>query len=104
LIIILSSLGLERYYKYDTNEQWREVAQLINHNSKSDDIVVLCEEYYLDPFDYYYKGNMIQTGISNLDDAQHFVDNFGNVTNNLIIKWTDLLRSKSPPSIGIKVV
>jgi len=73
LIVILSSIGLQTYYKYPVKEQWREVAQLIDSNSKSDDIILVSEGYYLSPFNYYYKGNLREVGINNLEDAQQFV-------------------------------
>jgi hypothetical protein len=77
LIVILSSLGLEQYYQSPTNEQWKEVAQLVDSNSKPNDVIVFCEQYYNIPFDYYYKGDLQQTGFNDVEEAKKFVDSTG---------------------------
>lgn len=96
LIIILSSLGINSYYKIDIKEQWREVAQYIGPNSKSGDLIVFSESYYSGPFNYYYKGNLPESGIMNLEDAQKFVSSQGNeVVKNRGRIWFVLAHNKS---------
>ncbi len=73
LIVVLSSLGLQSYYRNDVKEQWREVAQLIGSDSRPEDVIVFCAGYYQSPFNYYYRGNVREVGIISLEDAQKFV-------------------------------
>jgi mannosyltransferase len=73
LIVVLSSIGLRDYYRFDIKEQWREVAQLIRSESGPGDAIILCEGYYASPFNYYYHGQLRETGIFNVEDAQKFV-------------------------------
>jgi mannosyltransferase len=73
LIVVLSSIGLSTYYRYDVKEQWREAAQLVDSRAQSGDVIVICEGYYRSAFDYYYRGNLREEGIFNLEDARKFV-------------------------------
>jgi mannosyltransferase len=63
LIILLSSLGLQSYYKNDVKTQWREVADFIEQNSLRNDAIIFCSDLYQVPFDYYYQGEMAEFGI-----------------------------------------
>jgi len=74
LIVILSSIGLQQYYRYDTKEQWREVAQLITSEAQLGDILFISEKYYQEPFAYYYKGEIEQIGFNDLDEAKILLD------------------------------
>jgi len=74
LIVILSSIGLQQYYRYDTKQQWREVAQLITLEARPGDIVFISEKSYQEPFAYYYKGGIEQNGFNDLDEAKILLD------------------------------
>jgi mannosyltransferase len=63
LIIILSSFGLQSYYKNDVKEHWREAANLVELNSMRNDAIIFCAFYYRVPFDYYYQGDLAEFGI-----------------------------------------
>ena len=79
-IALLSSLGLyQSYYKNDVKEQWREVASLVELNSKGNDVIIFCADYCQVPFDYYYKGDLpefgIGKGVEETQELATFVDN-----------------------------
>jgi mannosyltransferase len=76
-IVAFSSWGLADYYKYVTNEQWRETAQLVESKAEPGDVIVFCESYYEGAFDYYYKGQLEETGFNSLSEAQQFVSTKG---------------------------
>ena len=63
-IIVLSSLGLQHYYINDVKPQWREVAAHIQANSNDHDVIVFCVDYIQNPFDYYYTGDLKETGVN----------------------------------------
>jgi mannosyltransferase len=70
-IILLSSFGLQSYYKNDVKEQWREVANLVELNSMRNDVIIVCAFYYRLPFDYYYQGDLAEFGIArDLEDTE----------------------------------
>jgi len=77
-IILLSSFGLQSYYKNDVKEQWREVANLVELNSMRNDVIIVCAGYYRLPFDYYYQGVLKEVGIGrDVEDTEElttFVD------------------------------
>jgi mannosyltransferase len=95
LIVVLSSLGLRDYYRYDIKEQWREVARMIDSKAQSEDIIVVCEGYYATPLNYYYKGNLQEKGINNLEEAQKFVSSeTDNMSKNQSKLWLVLVDNK----------
>jgi mannosyltransferase len=97
VIVVLSSIGLGQYYKYDVKEQWREVVQLVDSKSKQGDVIVFCEEYYNTPFDYYYQGDLQQTGFNNLEGARKFVDSEGKIITGKSGRiWLLLAYNKTP--------
>jgi len=63
LIIILSSFGLQSYYKNDVKEQWREAANFVELNSLRNDAILFCVNYCQVPFNYYYQGELPEFGI-----------------------------------------
>lgn len=83
-IILLSSFGLQSYYKNDVKEQWREAADLVELNSMRNDVIIFCASYCQVPFDYYYQGDLTELGIkkdietgeiaASVDDAVHGKD------------------------------
>jgi hypothetical protein len=78
LIVILSAVDLHQYYHEDVKEQWREAVQLVESGAEPADVIAVYEGYCLSPFDYYYKGNLPQTGIHTLENAQQFVQSVNN--------------------------
>ena len=67
LIIALSGLGLHSYYVRDVRYQWREVAKLVETESREGDVIVIDlfgkVDFCQKPFDYYYKGDLPRFGI-----------------------------------------
>ena len=70
MIIILSSLGLQHYYKNDVKPQWREVAAHVQDNSTNSDVIVFCADYIQHPFNYYYTGDLQEIGVDKNLTAQ----------------------------------
>jgi mannosyltransferase len=72
--VVLSAIGLQYFYKYDLNEQWREAEQLIEPKLQPNDVLVFSEGWYSVPFNYYYKGTAKEAGVNSVEDAVKFVD------------------------------
>jgi len=78
-IILLSSFGLQLYYKNYTKAQWREAANFVELNSRVDsDVIVFCASFCRTPFNYYYKGSLPQfrigTNVGKTKALDTFVD------------------------------
>ena len=69
-IVIFSSFGLHDYYVRDIKEQWREVANLVESNSREGDAIVFFVSYGKAPFDHYYQGELPKFKISKEADNQ----------------------------------
>jgi len=69
IIVILSSPGLANYYTKVNKAQWREVAGLVELNSRENDVAIFCAGQI--PFNYYYHGELTKFGIDrNVEDTQ----------------------------------
>jgi mannosyltransferase len=97
LIVVLSSIGLSTYYRYDVKEQWREAASLVDSNAQPGDVIVICEGYYRSAFDYYYRGNLREEGILNLEDARKFISaETGNIADKQGSVWLVVAYNHDP--------
>ena len=74
IIVIVSSSGLVNYYTKVNKEHWREAAELVQVNSKENDVLFFCANcanYVQNAFDYYYHGELAKFSIdSNVEDTQ----------------------------------
>lgn len=99
-IALLSSLGLYQYYKNDVKEQWREVASLVELNSKGNDVIIFCSGVYHIPFDYYYKGNLPEFGTGkDVEETQGLATFVGNAVQGKDRLWLILEYGHQPAPI-----
>ena len=52
------------FYSVPQREQWREASAFVQQASQPGDVIVVCPDTYRFCFDYYYKGNSPEFGIS----------------------------------------
>jgi len=66
-LVIMIAPGLSDYYAQDVNEQWKEAAEYVEENSKSDEILVFAPNdlgIQQKTFNWYYHGTLPGCGIS----------------------------------------
>ncbi len=74
IIVLLAVPNLVHYYTHAEKQQWREVAQLVELNAQENDVIIFCQDYTQDPFDYYYTGRLEKFGINKkVEDTQEIV-------------------------------
>ena len=61
-IVFISGFRLADDYSKLNNPQWREVVDYIENNSQKED-VMLFDDFTIEPFEYYYKGNLTRIGL-----------------------------------------
>ena len=69
VLVIMIVPGLHHYYRTDVNEQWNEVAQYIEANAETNDVIVFAPNMGIGiqqkSFDWYYRGSLQECGIAN---------------------------------------
>ena len=75
-IFLLSSFGLQSYYKNDIRDQWRETADFVEINSNNNDVIVFTPGYLQNPFNYYYQGDLLEFGFSSGTGETQEIDDF----------------------------
>jgi len=65
-IVLLSALGLIKYYGEDSKPHWRDAAAYVDANAQSGDLVLISRPLILPVlFDYYsHRGDLIKLGIT----------------------------------------
>jgi hypothetical protein len=58
MVIAIISPVIYVYYTKPHNEQWREVAQLLDEKLESGDSIVVYQDWYIEPIKYYKKDNL----------------------------------------------
>lgn len=99
-IVLLSVPGLANYYVHDVKEQWREVAELVELNSKENDVTIFCASYVQKAFDYYYQGELAKFGIDrNVEDTQELAASVNDATSGKERLWLILSHAGHDPPI-----
>ena len=103
VIMFLSSIGLVDYYTEVNKEQWREVAETVELNSKENDVVIFCANYVQEPFDYYYHREIAKFGIArNVEDNQEIATLVNQAITGRGRVWLILSHSGSKPSTPVE--
>lgn len=80
-IIVLSSFGLQSYYKGVLKEQWREAASFVEDNAEGNDILVFCGGTHIELcFDYYYQCPLPRYRIGKDEGDPEYIANFINTS------------------------
>lgn len=78
-ITVLSIMQVWRYYTEINKEQWRDIAQYIDTNFHTGDVLIIEAPHYVTPFNYYSKNVLIRKQYELKDsEGNTFVDD-GNV-------------------------
>jgi mannosyltransferase len=73
IIVVLSSVGLYYFYKDNVKPQWREAAALVEQNSLSNDTIIFCTGFCRTPFNYYYQGELTESGIGKYEEDRRVI-------------------------------
>jgi len=100
LIVLLALPNLANYHTEYGKSQWRDVAQHVELNAQENDVLVFCANFAQSPFDYYYKGNLDEFGISNtVEDTEEIAAFVNEATSGKQRLWLILGHSGSNPPI-----